>query len=76
MVTGDVSSDPSSFERTGGQKEIPSCEVKVEDGSILGPVAPEHHLLGVFHHVGIVGHIHVLQGSLVRQLGEVPQSDC
>ena len=64
-----------SLKRTGGKQEISSRKMQMENWSILGPVAPEHHLLRVLHHIRIVSHVHVLQCCFVSQLREIPNSD-
>ena len=49
--------------------------MQMKNWSILGPVASEHHLLGVFHHIRIVSHVHVLQCGFIGQLREIPNGD-
>merc|ERR1719189_2565370 len=64
-----------SLKRTGSKQEISSRKMQVKNWSILGPVTSQHHLLGVFHHIRIVSHVHVLQCCFIGQLREIPNSD-
>ena len=65
----------STLEGSDGEEEVATGEVEAEDGGGLGAVAGQQHLLAVPPHVGVVGHVHVLQAALRRQIPKVPDGD-